>query len=367
MLRREMGLPPEQAVHQIERLCENIAVHDLYANPADRETIFRAVQVLFRRSFLFPDQWESFVRNAAQKSSYRINDKNIADLAPLSEIHGEERCGITLHEDREGYVYIRKTLPSSAYAGVPGVVWHGFLNEVMVQMDLGITGMVPIDDFQITPDGNPILSMRYYDGGNVWDLKNFLMERLSVCRSVDAGDEVLARYAERIAKPVASLSAAGIVHRDVKPCNLFISDRGDIHLGDSSTAVSLSCERHLKGDDLTLGTLGYMPIEYMEKKGALDLGIDAYALGATILYLCHPGISSESPYKDRLQVLMEFLHGKFRVPPKMDAIVRKALAPDRKDRYRDSRALLQDIRKVLKSPSQSESGPEEFNLMACTA
>jgi len=83
--------------------------------------------------------------------------------------------------------------------------------------------------------------------------------------------------AERIARALAAVHAEGVVHRDLKPGNVMIDDRGEVHVMDFGLAIDL----HSEETSITLGPLGTPP--YMspeQRRGEItDSRTDLYALG----------------------------------------------------------------------------------------
>ena len=88
--------------------------------------------------------------------------------------------------------------------------------------------------------------------------------------------------AERVMRDIgAALAAAhamGIVHRDVKPENIFIEDEGRAVLADFGLARSMTGETELTMHGVALGTPAYMAPEQIDG-GVLDARADIYSLG----------------------------------------------------------------------------------------
>jgi hypothetical protein len=135
------------------------------------------------------------------------------------------------------------------------------------------------------PDGRPFLAMEWLDG-----------EDLSVhlARSpLSAADAV--SLVKRAAEGLAVAHARGVVHRDVKPSNLFLvaGDPGRIKVVDFGIARLLGSEpgptaRELTATGAVLGTVGYMSPEQAVGSRDLDARTDVFALGC-VLFECLTG------------------------------------------------------------------------------
>lgn len=94
----------------------------------------------------------------------------------------------------------------------------------------------------------------------------------------------------RLCAPLAYLHGCGLVHRDLKPGNIFIRDNGTVVLGDFGVAVEFGGaygREVLQADGAGLGTLLYMAPEQI-RGDLVDARADLYALGC-ILYECVTG------------------------------------------------------------------------------
>jgi serine/threonine-protein kinase len=172
---------------------------------------------------------------------------------------------------------------------------------------------------------------------------------------------------------VSAAHQTGIVHRDLKPENLFLL-KGPrpfvkiLDFGISKFDPALTGAQGITMDGSTLGTPFYMPPEQVRGDKSIDLQADIYSLGV-ILYECLAGARPfEADTLPHLAVLIA--EGKY-VPPRVkrpelpadaDAVVARAMAPDRSQRYRsvdELRAALAALRN-----SGAHAGPASMNFGA---
>lgn len=153
-----------------------------------------------------------------------------------------------------------------------------------------------------------------------------------------------------------------IIHRDIKPDNIFISHQGDFKLGDFGVARTLEGTVH--GMTKT-GTPGYMAPEVYQGK---DYGysVDIYSLGMVMYKLINnnslpflPADPSQIKYADHEQALIRRMSGEPLPMPCMDQnrlaeIVLKACSYNPGDRYSSPTAMKQDLEAILYSKNEQK-------------
>ncbi|HTJ40479.1 MAG TPA: protein kinase [Kofleriaceae bacterium] len=163
------------------------------------------------------------------------------------------------------------------YGHVPEVV-ERFFNEARATTSIRHPGIVEVFDFGYTEDGHAFIVMELLDGVSLADhiVRN---RRLAVATAL-----VLAR---RIAGALAAAHARGVVHRDLKPDNIFLVADPD---GGAVPQVKLLDFGIAKlGDDVSrthtgvvLGTPLYMSPEQCRGASACDHRSDLYSLGCVL-------------------------------------------------------------------------------------
>jgi serine/threonine protein kinase len=188
------------------------------------------------------------------------------------------------------------------------------------------------------------------------DTRPILKSQFSTQRSERAADffRTAARLTAQAAEALEYAHGLGIVHRDVKPANLLIDDRGNVWLTDFGLA-QFHADAGLTQTGALLGTLRYMsPEQAGGPRVLIDHRTDVYSLGATLyeLLTLRPIFDGE----DRQTLLQQILHQEppaprsvvRSIPPELETIVLKAVAKVPAERYATARDLAEDLHRFLR-------------------
>ena len=134
---------------------------------------------------------------------------------------------------------------------------------------------------------------------------------------------------------------AQIIHRDVKPSNLFYTEGREVKVIDLSLAkVFPEGLETTVGRRIGLGTPAYAAPEQLEGHVRPDVRFDVYGVGITLWEMLagkHPfaEVLSDLPelIKRQLTVMPPLLADVAKLPPRVDAVVRRAVAKDPAERY----------------------------------
>ncbi len=139
-------------------------------------------------------------------------------------------------------------------------------------------------DEGVLPDGTPYMVMEYLEGK---DLGRYLREgkRFDVTEAID--------LVVQTADALARAHAAGVIHRDVKPSNLFLTSRPDgtpllkvLDFGISKVVEEAAKENlELTKTTVVMGSALYMSLEQMRSTKTVDHRTDIYALGVSLYEL----------------------------------------------------------------------------------
>ncbi len=243
----------------------------------------------------------------------------------------------------------------------PDVV-RRFERETRITARLEHPSIVPVHDAGIAENGSPFYVMRKIGGRPLEQLVaqgKELADRLALLPHIVAAANAIAHAHER-----------GVVHRDIKPSNILAGELGETMVIDWGLAKAIgetdepragTARSILEDEDpdaiktragIVFGTPGFMAPEQL--RGAPpDERCDVYALGATLYHSLarkppHYSNNGAEMMRNALagppQSLREIVPG---VPPELSAIVDMALAHDRNLRYRDARALADDLQRFL--------------------
>jgi serine/threonine-protein kinase len=187
-------------------------------------------------------------------------------------------------------------------------------------------------------------------------LKESLRDRLD--REVTLTPQDAVRLVVQIASALSVAHAAGLVHRDVKPENILLDDKGEAFLTDFGIARPVMPTRvgraaqTLSATGLPVGTPEYMAPEQLRGE-PMDQRADIYALGAVLYELLtgHAPHEAETPYEVAALSLMGKIDPPSAlvpgIPEELEDVIMIALAPDPAARYPDASSFAFAARRAV--------------------
>ncbi|MEO8028506.1 MAG: serine/threonine-protein kinase [Bryobacteraceae bacterium] len=228
--------------------------------------------------------------------------------------------------------------------------------EARAASTLNHPNIAHIYDYGETPEGESYLVMEYVAGRNLEEDALPLAEAIRVTRSV--------------AEALCEAHRHGIIHRDIKPQNVRLTERGDVKVLDFGLAKLLRppsgpLDKTQPADSMVgtiKGTPAYMAPE--QAKGfPVDTRADLFSLGA-VLYVC---LTGRRPFEgdSTMTVLSRVIEVDPRppsevapgLPPELDRITMKLLAKDPSARYASAEALISDLKAFDGGQTQTVAFP----------
>ncbi|MEO9175970.1 MAG: serine/threonine-protein kinase [Gaiellales bacterium] len=229
-----------------------------------------------------------------------------------------------------------------------------FEREARTLASLTHAGIVTVID-RGDDQGRPFIVFEYVRGRD-------LRERIA-----DEGrlplQDVLA-IGEQVADALAYAHARGVIHRDVKPHNILLTQDGQPKLNDFGIARVLE-QPGLTMDGRVLGTGDYLAPEQAAGE-APDARADVYALGV----LLYHALCGEVPYHAESFLETARLHASAPIPSvrdvrpelpeRLDEIVQRALAKQPEDRYPDCGALRDELHALSVELRGTDEDTDEY-------
>lgn len=207
-----------------------------------------------------------------------------------------------------------------------------FRGEMALLSRLNHPYIVPVHAVGVV-EGLPYMVMDLVEGGSVLDLRN------------DDGPlhiEDVCILAIQVLSALAEAHKHGIVHRDVKPGNVLVDDKGNARLCDFGIArYDAARQERLTSTGYSLGTLLYMAPEQRLDARMSDLTVDLYGVGTLLFRLA----TDENPAD-----LFTAEAGNARwaaLPEALRPIVLRATRATPAERYPDARSMAAALLAIL--------------------
>jgi serine/threonine-protein kinase len=217
-----------------------------------------------------------------------------------------------------------------------------FVREARVVANIESDHVVRILDVGTMPNGSPFMVLERLDGCDLGGL----LERDGPMTPQRIADLML-----QACEGLAHAHTAGVVHRDIKPGNLFLSSRADgtavvklLDFGIAKRDAAPAEEHDVTRTMALLGSPTYMSPEQIDAAKNVDARSDIWSLGVVIYKLA----TGRAPFKgDSLAILAsEIQRGVIppsSMPPELERIVHRCLQRDREARYPSVLELARDL------------------------
>ena len=203
-------------------------------------------------------------------------------------------------------------------------------------------------------DGRSFIAMELLQGAS---LKDRLSEPLPLAELLD--------IAVQVADALAAAHDEGIIHRDIKPGNVFLTESGLVKLLDFGLAKhfpahddGVQITDNLTAPGVVTGTLHYMAPEQLDDSASPDYRCDLFSFGA-LLYEMAAGVRpfEASPQHALISAIRFRPHVPLRrlaphIPPELERIVDTLLAKQPEQRYQSAHTLRAELQALGTTPTE---------------
>lgn len=212
-----------------------------------------------------------------------------------------------------------------------------FQREAIATSELSHPNIVSVLDVG-NDQGLPYMVMEYVDGP---DLKDYIRKN----SPLDLHEVI--RIMDQILSAVALAHKHNVIHRDLKPQNILMDQRGNVKIADFGIAVALN-QSSVTQTNSVMGSVHYMSPE-QTRGGLVTKQSDIYSLGIILYEL----ITGQVPFNGDTPVAVALKHAQEpipsirkknpNVPQALENVVLKATAKDPRDRYASAQEMKADL------------------------
>lgn len=316
---------------------------------------------------------------SAAKSVAKKRSDRSSDLADMPERLGGYRILRLLGKGAMGAVYEAKQVSLDRLVALKTIRGRlasnpaslaRFTREAYAAAQLTHHNVVQIYDFG-EDAGKHFFSMEWVRGG---PLDELIRDKGALDPKLAAG------YTLQAARGLQFAHRNGMVHRDVKPANLLLTDEGvikvadlglvkipdlpDLHAVDDDSSMSgLQSGTQVTMQGTAVGTPAFMAPEQGVDAAAVDHRADIYSLGCTLFYMLagrapfEGSVVSEVLEQHAKQPLPSLVKINSRVPEALQTIVEKSMAKRAEDRYATLSEMVVDLEAFLGVNAEGKFSP----------
>jgi len=236
-----------------------------------------------------------------------------------------------------------------------------FMREAQAAVKLKSEYVAKVRDVGTLENGTPFMVMEYLDGQDL----GVLLEERKFLPAPWATELIL-----QTCEGLAEAHSLGIVHRDVKPTNLFVTWRPDgtalikvLDFGISKSAAGT--DMHLTQTQSLLGTPAYMSPEQMRSARLVDGRTDIWSLGS-VMYEMLEGrkpFEADSFSEMCVKVAVDAPSPMFKTTPELQQVVLRCLAKTPEARYQSMADLARDLVPFTQDPQSASMLVERMQRM----
>lgn len=266
------------------------------------------------------------------------------------------------HEGCERLVVIKRVLPALGALGDRAAFARMLMHEARVMAALSHSHIAQIFDAGIIDDAH-FIAMEHLHGEDlraiVRQMKKVGVAELSIEHALSVIVAVCAGLGHAHERRGLDGAPLGIVHRDISPQNVIVTFEGEVKIVDFGIAISGTMPEEEPATGRPKGKLPYMSPE-QARGDAIDGRSDVFSAGIMLFELTTGRRLFKAPSdRETLELLLQRDYPRpsdvaVGYPRELEAIVMRALAKDREERWRtarDMQAALEEFIRVERIPA----------------
>lgn len=216
------------------------------------------------------------------------------------------------------------------------------LREARAASSLDHPNICTIHEVEETEDGQIVLVMAYYEGETL--AQRVLRGRMELDATVEITRNILCG--------LKHAHERGVIHRDIKPSNVILTASGEVKIVDFGLAKLAGNTECLTATDALLGTVAYLPPELLQGHEADHRG-DVWACGIVFYEMLAgaPPFTGPNSYVVLHAIMHDevpsILQHRPELPVAVQAVVVRALAKNRIDRYQSAGEFLLGLEQLM--------------------
>ena len=335
------GFAPIVLLHQgadpsLARDAAALGAYALSGEELEREAFIQVLAAAERRQTHARAVWRS---SSAGRESQRFGDAFIRDYRCIRRLAAGAITDLYVAEsERAGSLVALKVARDRQDEAADTVdAFRRFLQEYEIAQRINDRAVVRLYDLGVS-DQHAWVVMEYCALGD-------LRRRMRTQRL--APREAL-RYATAIARALATVHTAGVLHRDLKPGNVLLREDGSIALSDFGLSKDAALALDVTGTGTILGTPHYMSPEQGHAE-PIDVRSDLYSLGVILFEM----LTGRKPYSADNPMAIVYMHRKEpipQLPPQFAAlqgVLERLLAKTPAERFGTAYAAAQALEGTL--------------------
>ena len=309
-----------------------------------------------KKEIMLPHQWEDWeiaeeIGSGAYGTVYKVR-RRIGRVETISAVKV-----VSIPSDFSEAEYVARDLPDlDALQDYYTKLVEDYVREIRAMVSLeGLTNIVSIEDYVIEPQAEGI-------GSHIFIRMEYLQSFPEYAASQKLREADVIRLGIDMCTALSYCEEIRLVHRDIKPDNIFVSKHGDFKLGDFGIAGRVDSQTKTVSPK---GTYTYMAPEVFQEQ-IYNARTDLYSLGLVLYRLVNNNKDAFiNPMKqlvysrDREDALQRRLRGEPLPKPshcseELFAVLQKACAYQPQKRYRSAREMKKALLAVLDKHSSRE-------------